>query len=297
MEQPVFRFAPSANGRLHLGHAYSALLNEKMARESGGKLLLRIEDLDRTRCRQNLVQGVIDDLDWLGIEWHEEPLLQSTHSAELEGHLTKLTEDGLTYRAILSRKEIRDRVKHWERDGATWPKDPDGSPIYPGDERDNLQTEHDLSDQPDRPFALRLNLAKATAKVSRLVSWQEEGEGPGGEKGNVIADARMWGDFLLKSKDGFVAYHLACVVDDCLQGVTHVVRGQDLFWATAAQRMLQQLLGLPAPRYHHHQLITDQNGKKLSKSDRDTSLADLRQKGAMPGDIRRLVFSQPEVNL
>ena len=281
--QPVFRFAPSPNGELHLGHAYSALTDFALCRATGGRFLLRIEDIDRTRSRPEFEDGIYRDLAWLGITWEEPVRRQSEHMDAYAGAVADLAARGLVYPAFLSRGEIAARTAD-----PAWPRDPDGAPLYPGDDRDLDPGEAARRVTAGAPYALRLRSGKATA-VAGPLAWREEGEGPSGEGGEVRADAKLWGDVVVARKEVPTSYHLSVVVDDALQGVTHVVRGRDLFHATAVHVLLQKLLGLPTPVYHHHGLVTDESGRKLSKSDRDTSLRALREAGATPADIRRMV--------
>ncbi|MBG1233736.1 tRNA glutamyl-Q(34) synthetase GluQRS [Aestuariivirga litoralis] len=250
MNPPVFRFAPSPNGRLHLGHAYSALLNEKLAREAGGTLLLRIEDIDTTRCTETLVQHCIDDLAWLGIAFEPNPRRQSQHMDDYRAALAKLDAMGLLYPCTCTRSDLA-RLKDA-------PRDPDGQPLYDGHCR--------MHGQGTGPAALRLDVAKTGASA-----------------------ASIWGDVILARKDIGTSYHLSVVVDDALQGATHVVRGADMEQATSIHLLLQTLLGLPHPIYQHHDLIRHQTGRKLSKSAEDRSLADMRAEGATPQDVRKLL--------
>ncbi|MCW2308708.1 tRNA glutamyl-Q(34) synthetase GluQRS [Rhodobium gokarnense] len=282
MTAPVFRFAPSPNGRLHLGHALSALKNFEMARETGGRLLLRIEDIDLGRARPEFEQAIYEDLDWLGITWEEPVRRQSEHFSDYEAALDRLKVAGLVYRSTATRKEVADEIAAREAGtGKAWPRDPDGAPLYPFGSSD--------SSADDVPSAWRLDMRAAIDRIGQDFSWTETGEGPHGETGEVTAKPDAWGDVLVARKDVPTSYHLSVVVDDALEGVTHVVRGRDLFWSTSVHRLLQTLLGLPAPVYHHHRLILDEDGRKLSKSRRDTSLSELRAAGATPADIRRLV--------
>ncbi len=285
-QTPVFRFAPSPNGRLHLGHALSALTNAKMAAETGGRLLLRIEDIDLTRCTPELEQAVLDDLDWLGILYERPVRRQSEHFPLYRQALDTLIARGLVYPAFLTRGEVKARVAAFEENGAVWPRDPDGPPLYPTEERD-LSTEERAEKlaTTDR-HALRLDMAKAVAAIGHRLSWQETGDGPRGE---ITADPKAWGDVVLWRSDAPASYHLAVTVDDAAQGVTHVVRGLDLFHATSVHRLLQTLLDLPQPVYHHHRLVLGPDGRKLSKSAGDTALAVLRAEGKTPSDIRALV--------
>ncbi len=282
---PVFRFAPSPNGYLHLGHAYSALLNLDLARQSGGRFLLRIEDIDATRCRPEFEAAIHEDLAWLGIAWETPVRRQSEHFAAYGAAIDRLTAQGLVYPSFESRADIGRLVADREAGGA-WPRDPDGAPLYPGTAKSLAPAERDRLVGQGAPFALRLDIAAAYARTGRL-NWRELGEGP--ETGDVVARPEAWGDVILARKETPTSYHLSVVVDDALQGVTDVVRGADLFWSTSVHRLLQELLGLPVPTYRHHGLIRDAVGQKLSKSTEATALRALRADGASPADIRRLV--------
>ena len=277
---PGFRFAPSPNGYLHLGHAFSALLNADKAKAAGGRMLLRIEDIDETRCRPEYETAIYEDLAWLRLRWEEPVWRQSQHYADYQAALGRLQTMGLTYRAYESRAEIaRAAVGH----------DPDGAPLFPGRHNTLLSTaERTHRIDTGKPYAVRLDVAAALKRVGPLL-WTETGTGPAGESGAVAANPAAWGDVILARKETPTSYHLAVVVDDAAQGVTDVVRGQDLFHATSMHRLLQALLGLPQPRYHHHRLVLDTDGKKLSKSTSATGLRELRSRGLNPTDIRKLV--------
>ena len=285
MPQPVFRFAPSPNGYLHLGHALSALLNFDMARAAGGRFLLRIEDIDATRCRPEFEAAIYEDLAWLGLAWETPVRRQSAHVASYAAAIRTLEAQGLLYPSFESRAEI-DRLVAAREAKAEWPRDPDGAPLYPGDAKSLFADERARRVAAGAPFALRLDMEKAMAHAGAL-TWRESGAGPEQETGSIAAMPRAWGDVILARKETPTSYHLSVVVDDALQGITHVVRGQDLFWSTSVHRLLQSLLGLPAPAYHHHRLILDEAGRKLSKSTRATGLRQLRDAGATPADIRR----------
>ena len=287
MPPPVFRFAPSPNGYLHLGHALSALLNFDLARMCGGSFLLRIEDIDATRCRPEFEAAIVQDLAWLGIEWETPVRRQSEHLAEYRKAVEKLAAQGLIYPGFESRAEIAKQVAQREANGP-WPRDPDGAPLYPGAAKLLSPDERARLIESGAPYALRLDMAAARAGAGEL-SWIEQGEGPGGETGTVAAQPQVWGDVVLARKDTPTSYHLAVVLDDALQGVTDVVRGEDLFWSTSVHRLLQKLLDLPEPAYRHHRLVLDAAGQKLSKSTLATGLRELRAAGATPADIRRLV--------
>jgi len=287
MPPPVFRFAPSPNGYLHLGHAFSALLNLDLARQTGGRLLLRIEDIDLTRCKPEFETAIYEDLTWLGIAWDEPVRRQSEHLADYREALEKLSAQNLVFPSFETRGEIAKLVAQREASGR-WPRDPDGAPLYPGTAKLLSSDERARLLGSDAPYALRLDMAAACARAGDLF-WAEHGEGPDGEIGAVAARPEAWGDVVLARKETPTSYHLSVVVDDALQGVTEVVRGQDLFWSTSVHRLLQQLLGLPQPAYRHHRLILDAAGGKLSKSTEATGLRELRAGGATPADIRRLV--------
>ncbi len=284
---PVFRFAPSPNGYLHLGHALSALLNFDMARAVGGRLLLRIDDIDRTRCRPEFEEAIYEDLHWLGVVWEEPVLRQSDHFADYSAALARLQAEGLIYPSFESRAEIAAIIAERERNGP-WPRDPDGVPLYHGSSRSVSGAERTQRLAAGKPYALRLDVQSALSRTGPLW-WSELGFGPGGETGKIAAAPSVWGDVVLARKEIPASYHLAVVIDDARQGVTHVVRGQDLFWATCLHRLLQALLGLPKPLYCHHRLILDEGGQKLAKSKGALGLRELRARGATPDDIRRLV--------
>jgi glutamyl-Q tRNA(Asp) synthetase len=285
---PIFRFAPSPNGYLHLGHAYSALLNFDIARAAGGRFLLRIEDIDATRCRPEFEAAIYEDLAWLGITWETPVRRQSGHLDRYRKILAKLTEQGLTYRSYESRAEVAQAIAAREDRGEAWPRDPDGAPLYPGRGAVLSPAEEIRRAEAEEPFAIRLDMAAAIRRAGAL-SWLESGEGPEGETGTVTAAPQAWGDVILARKETPTSYHLSVVIDDALQGVTHIVRGQDLFWSTSVHRLLQHLLDLPQPRYHHHRLIRDDQARKLAKSNQSTALRLLRAQGRTPQDICHLV--------
>jgi glutamyl-Q tRNA(Asp) synthetase len=286
MANSIFRFAPSPNGHLHLGHALSVLLNADMARASGGRLLLRIEDIDATRCKPEYEEAIYQDLEWLGIAWERPVRRQSEHFDEYRATLARLDAQGLLYASFESRGEITALVAERERSGP-WPRDPDGAPLYPGMAKTLPPPERARRMAAGEPYALRLDMAAAIARCGPL-TWTETGAGPEGEGGSIAAAPERWGDVVLARKDTPTSYPLAVAVDDAAQNVTQVVRGQDLFWSTSVHRLLQSLLDLPAPAYHHHRLIPGPDGRKLSKSTRATALRSLRDDGATPADIRRM---------
>jgi glutamyl-Q tRNA(Asp) synthetase len=285
---PVFRFAPSPNGFLHLGHALSALTNADMAHVAGGRLLLRIEDIDTSRCRPEYETAIYEDLAWLGLNWEQPVRRQSEHFDAYRAALAQLDAMGLIYPSFESRAEIAALVAAREAQ-APWPRDPDGAPLYPGAARSLTAAERASRIASGAPYALRLDMARALSALTGELVWSETGAGQTGETGTIAADPGQWGDVILARKDAPASYHLAVTVDDAAQGVTDVVRGSDLFHASSVHRLLQKLLGLPAPRYHHHRLILDADGRKLSKSTQATALRELRAQGATPAAIRKAV--------
>ena len=252
----VTRFAPSPSGRLHLGHAYSAAVG----RDAGDRFRLRIEDLDRTRCKDEFVDGIFEDLRWLGIEWDEPVLVQSRRTAAYEAALDDLKARGLVFACFCTRADIAQSLTAPHGDAAT---------SYPG-------TCRDLPDDPDRrastPHSWRLNSAKALA-LTGLRNWTERNGGQFQSKASDIGDA------ILARKDAPASYHLSCVVDDAASDVTMVVRGADLRPSTPVQRLLQELLGLPEPTYLHHPLVTHEDGRRLAKRDLAPTLAAMREQG------------------
>ncbi len=289
MSRAVFRFAPSPNGLLHLGHAYSALLNQDLALKVDGRLLLRIEDIDIGRCTPEFEDRMKDDLRWLGIEWERPARRQSEHFDDYRSALDQLIDEGLVYPSFLSRGAARDFIATETERGKTWPVDPDGVPLFPVFERKMTRKETQQRIASGDAYSWRLNMDRAVAHIGHVPEWQETGSGPDGETGSVRNNPAAWGDVVIARKEIPTSYHLAVTVDDALQGITHVVRGMDLFHATAVQRLLQDVLGLPVPQYHHHQLVLDNDGRKLSKSRPGTSIKDLREAGMTPRDIRRMV--------
>ena len=287
MPPPVFRFAPSPNGYLHLGHACSALLNFDLARQRGGEFLLRIEDIDSARCRPEYEAAIYEDLAWLGISWETPVRRQSGHFARYREAVDKLAAQGLIYPAFESRAEIARLVAQRETE-APWPRDPDGAALYPGAAKSLSPDQREELIGQGAPYALRLDMAAALARAGEL-GWKEHGEGPDGETGSITGRPEAWGDVILARKETPTSYHLSVVIDDAVQGVTDVVRGQDLFWSTSVHRLLQSLLGIPQPAYRHHPLVLDAAGQKLSKSTSATGLRELRRAGATPASIRDLV--------
>ncbi len=281
--QPVWRFAPSPNGYLHLGHAYSALRNFDGARLSGGRFLLRIEDIDQGRSRPGFEAAIYEDLAWLGLEWEEPVRRQSEHLGEYAVAIDRLRTHKILYPCFCTRSEIAQAVA----DRPDWPRDPDGAPLYPGTcKRMSRETREGFL-MAGRHAAWRVDMPDACARLEQPLAWREFGEGE--DCRDVRAEPQVWGDLVIARRDTPTSYHLSVVVDDALQGVTDVARGMDLFHATSVHRLLQTLLELPAPNYRHHRLILDDGGDKLAKSRGSRSLRDLRAEGASPADIRRMV--------
>lgn len=282
MSQPIFRFAPSPNGKLHLGHAYSALLNQKLAREAGGKLLLRIEDIDIARCTPELEAQMLNDLEWLGIEWDEKPMRQSDNFETYRKTFEYLLNHDTIYPAFMSRGEVNKIVAEAEETGKIWPRDPDGTPHYPSRDKNMSKKKRLEMLSLHTPKSYRFDMSEIVEIFADLFQWVEKNS-------SVIAEPLAWGDVVLARADVPTSYHLSCVLDDAAQNITHIVRGEDLYHATAIHRVLQDLLDLKEPQYHHHKLILDKDGQKLSKSRKDTSLADLRELGKSPDDIKKLI--------
>ncbi len=280
MTRPIFRFAPSPNGYLHLGHAFSALFTARAAREAGGRFIVRIEDIDLLRANKTFVDALLHDLAWLGLAWEEPVRRQSAHLADYAARLAQLAAMDLIYPCFCSRQTIQQARPARQ--------DPDGAPVYPGTCRHMSAEERAQRIAAGEPHSQRLDLERALALPAATdLTFVEEGAGPDGETGRLPVDPEPWGDVILARKDIGTSYHLAVVNDDALQGITHVTRGHDLFHATHIHRLLQALFGLPQPVYRHHRLITDETGRKLAKSAADTSLRTLRAAGITAGDIRR----------
>ena len=284
---PVFRFAPSPNGELHLGHALSALTGYEMARRCGGRFLLRIEDIDIARVRAAYVDQIFEDLSWLGLTWEEPVLRQSEHFADYRAAAARLEQRGVLYPCFATRAELAARA-------AAQPAhlDPDGAPLMA--RADTGLSADDIACRmaAGEPFALRIDMARALALLNdRLggapLTFTEFAADRSMQR--IVARPERWGDAVIVRKDVPASYHLAVVVDDARHGVTHVTRGRDLFLATDVHRLLQVLLDLPEPLYHHHRLITDSAGRKLAKSARDTSLRALRSAGVTPEAIRAMI--------
>ncbi|CAN5196995.1 tRNA glutamyl-Q(34) synthetase GluQRS [soil metagenome] len=274
----VTRFAPSPTGRLHLGHAVSALTAHAAARNAWGRFLLRIEDIDATRARPEFEAGILEDLAWLGLSWEAPVRRQSEHMGDYRAALQTLIDAGLSYRCFRTRREVLDAMASAPHgpgeaaDGAVFC----GGPLDPGGETARLAA--------GEPFAWRLSLDRAKAWLGGWdgLAFEEQGRGPSGEHGRQTAQPERLGDVVLARKDVGVAYHLAVTVDDALQGVTHVIRGDDLFEATHVQRLLQALLALPTPSYRHHPLVLGPDGARLAKRNGARSLLEVRETGIAP---------------
>jgi glutamyl-Q tRNA(Asp) synthetase len=271
----VFRFAPSPNGFLHLGHAASALLNADLARECSGRFLLRIEDIDRARAKPEFEAAIYEDLSWLGLNWETPVRRQSEHFDDYAAALSRLDALGLLYPCSCTRSDVAKAAAA----RADWPRDPDGAPQYHGACR-AAPRGGTLDVLRRGGIALRLDMRAALARAGGEIDWFEH------SAGRVALDPARWGDVVLARKDTPASYHLCVVVDDALQGVTDIVRGRDLYAATALHRLLQRLLDLPEPRWRHHPLLRDSAGDKLAKSRASTPLRALRAAGASPEDIR-----------
>ena len=284
----VTRFAPSPTGFLHLGHAYAALTAYDTARRHSGRFLLRVEDIDVSRCRPEFEQAIYADLDWLGLRWEDPVRRQSDHFADYATALERLRAMDLLYPCFCTRKEIASEIARAGIAPQASELGPDG-PRYPGTCRalpDDIRARR-LAE--GTPYALRLDTGKAIRFIARDLTFEERGHGPNGEIGAQTARPQDLGDIVLARKELPASYHLAVVVDDALQGVTLVTRGEDLFPATHIQRLLQTLLELPEPAYAHHRLILDSSGRKFSKRDSAVTLASLRQAGATPASIRDII--------
>lgn len=270
----VTRFAPSPTGLLHLGHAFAAGFAFQLAQQAGGRFLIRLEDIDGTRSRPEYEQALFADLAWLGLHWEEPVRRQSDHFDDYRAALAQLQAQGLIYPCFCTRKEIQAEIAG----AANAPQGPDG-PLYPGTCRHLDEATRQQRMAEGLPFALRLDVAQATRRVGHDLLWTDTGHG------EHRATPEIFGDVVLARKETPASYHLAVVVDDALQGITHVTRGLDLLPATHLHRLLQALLGLPVPHYHHHRLITDEQGKRLAKRDQARSLQSLRESGWSPAQV------------
>lgn len=272
----ITRFAPSPTGYLHLGHAFSALFAEHQARAAGGRFLLRLEDIDPTRCRPQFAEAILDDLAWLGLHWDGPVRTQSQHLDDYRTALTHLQDRGLLYPCFCTRKEIEAEIAR----SSHAPHGPDGV-LYPGTCRALDPSERRERLDSGQPYALRLDMLAAIAQAGSL-TWRDL------EAGTKTARPEIFGDVVLARKDTPTSYHLAVVWDDALQGISLVTRGHDLFEASHVHRLLQALLALPVPDYRHHRLLTDAEGRRYAKRDKALTIASLRQNGKTPTDIRRM---------
>lgn len=283
MSKFVTRFAPSPTGFLHLGHAFSALTAHRAARSAGGRFLLRIEDIDQSRCRPEYESAILEDLDWLGLAWEQPVRRQSEHFAAYDAALKELIAKGAVYRCFKTRKDILDeigRAPHLSADGPDGPVFV-GAPLAASEERSLLAT--------GARFAWRLSIAAARMALGsqfEALGFVEQDPGGGNER-IIRATPEIFGDAVIARKDFGTSYHLASVHDDALQGVTHVIRGEDLRAAAHLHALLQALLGLPKPVYRHHAIVTDDSGKRLAKRDRSATLRSLRAEGVGPAEVRR----------
>jgi glutamyl-Q tRNA(Asp) synthetase len=278
----VTRFAPSPTGRLHLGHAYSALLGWRSAREAGGRFLLRIEDIDPLRCRPEFATAILEDLRWLGLDWDGEPRIQSRHLPDYRAVLDRLDGMSLLYPCFCTRAEIAREVAAIGHA----PHGPEGL-LYPGTCRRLPPALRAARIAAGHPYALRLDMAAALARLPQPLCFQEEG------RGCLRCDPARFGDVVLGRKDILASYHLCVTHDDALQGVTQVTRAEDLLPATDLHRLLQALLGWPAPRYRHHGVLLGADGRRLSKRDKAPTLAALREAGHAPEAVRAMVMAEP----
>jgi len=287
----ITRFAPSPTGPLHLGHAYSALLAFDIAQHAGGTFLLRIEDIDQSRARDAWEDQIYDDLTWLGITWQEPTMRQSDRGHVYRETLQQMWWDGFLYACTCNRRDVMDAASAPQEGALTY--GPDGI-IYPGTCRNKLSDRAHYPAPPPAGDALRLDWSTFPADVFNGLSFEETGSGQS-EHFDVHHQALIEtvGDVVISRKDMGTSYHLSVVLDDAAQGVTHVVRGEDLFDATKIHVALQAGLGLPTPIYHHHRLIRDEGGKRLAKRDDARALSKYRQDGASPNDIRRMVGLSP----
>jgi glutamyl-Q tRNA(Asp) synthetase len=271
----VTRFAPSPTGHLHLGHAFSALFAWRRARESDGRFLLRLEDIDPGRCRREFADAILEDLAWLGLDWDGDVRVQSQHLDEYRAVLDDLASRGLLYPCFCTRADIQ---REMDRSAAA-PHAPDGTPRYPGTCRALSTDERAARIAAGERYALRLDMRRALDCVPGALTFGEVGEG------SVTCRPELFGDVVLARKDAPASYHLCVTHDDALQGVTLVTRGADLKPATHVHRLLQALMRWPAPDYAHHELLTDAAGRRLAKRDRAATLRDLRAQGHTPAEV------------
>ncbi len=270
----VTRFAPSPTGLLHKGHAYSALLAHEAAKNNDGRFLLRIEDIDTTRCKPEFTEAIYEDLAWLGLAWEHPVRVQSQHFSDFKSALSTLKSEGLAYPCFCTRKEIQDEIAA----SNSAPHGPEG-PVYPGICKKLSDTVRQAKVASGLAHAWRLDLDATLAKISAPITWHDE------LAGDITATPEMLGDVILARKDTPTSYHLSVVIDDALQDITHIVRGQDLFHATHIHVVLQHILGLPTPIYHHHKLLVDSDGVRFAKRNKSVTLKSLREQGTEVGAL------------
>ena len=282
-DSPVIaRFAPSPTGLLHIGHAYSAIFSYNQARERGGKFILRIEDIDQGRCREEFVQAIYDDLSWLGLSWEDDVRIQSEHFDDYKKALDTLEDKGLIYPCFCTRKQIQAEIES----SASAPHGPEGA-LYPGTCRNLSKDETEQQTNEGKPFAMRLDVEKAISQVGEL-TWNDL------SKGTQEATPQILGDVVLARKDTPASYHLCVTLDDHIQGITHVTRGDDLFYASHLHRLLQELLNLDVPTYHHHPLLYDEEGKRFAKRNQSVTLKSLREDEKLsPEDLFKKIGVYP----
>jgi glutamyl-Q tRNA(Asp) synthetase len=285
----VTRFAPSPNGWLHLGHAYSALIGARDAQAAGGQFLVRLEDIDVGRARPHFIDGIYQDLAWLGLSWPEPVMVQSARFEIYEAALKNLRDRGLVYPCWATRRDIHAALQTLYSDKKDWPRDPDGAPVYPGLYRDTPESEQKRLMFEGGGYAWRLDMQKALAVAATKTEALYYTEILDGVATRLPLDPAAYGDVVLARKDVPTSYHIAVVVDDAAQGITQVTRGQDLAPATAIHRLLQILLDLPEPDYHHHALVRDTSGRRLSKQAGDMGFRDLRQQGLALDEVLALL--------
>jgi len=295
-EKPfITRFAPSPNGWLHLGHAYSALIGARAAEQANGTFLVRIEDIDVGRARPHFVDGIYQDLEWLGIGWPQPVMVQSTRFAHYEAALTRLREMELVYPCWATRREIlaaiekktEEQADEQAGEQAAWPRDPDGAPLYPGLYRDLPDSARKKLMWEGTPYCWRLDMQKALAFLgTQTLRYTERADGTAQDR---PLDPSRFGDVVLARKDVPTSYHLSVVVDDAAQNISQVTRGEDLQSATAIHVLLQKLLGLPQPDYLHHELVRDTSGRRLSKQAGDGGFRELRQQGMRREEVMHLL--------
>jgi glutamyl-Q tRNA(Asp) synthetase len=279
----ITRFAPSPSGELHLGHAYSAKLNYDYAKENGGTFILRIEDIDHLRCKVEHENGIFMDLHWLGIKWPTPVRRQSEHFEDYATALKKLDQMGLLYPCFCTRKDIREEINESSRAPHLKPKmGPEGL-IYPGICRHLTDKERQEKIDAGIPHAMRINLEKSLSLVPAPLYWTDL------KTGQQKAEPELMGDVVLARKDFPTSYHLSVVIDDDIQNVTHVIRGEDLYYASHFQRLLQHLLDLKTVTYDHHALLTTKDGNRLAKRDKSITIKSIRESDVRPEDLDAMI--------